>query len=404
MQEADGCELRILAVSKRYGSVEALVDASLDVRKGECVTLLGPSGSGKTTLLNLVAGLITPDSGEIRISGRQATHLPPHQRDIGVVFQNYALFPHLTVFENIAFPLRMRRLRGVDIRAKVRKVLEAVALADKAERMPAQLSGGQQQRIALARAMVYEPSVILMDEPLAALDKKLRQKLQLEIRRFQREFGITMLYVTHDQEEALLLSDRICLMNLARIEQIGWGDDLYFRPRSLFAADFIGESNVFTVQVRSAVDGYLFVDGPGASSLRIRCDASAVAGETVTLVVRPERIRIGAPGPGNDSVNRLQARVEEIAFLGDTIRYYVRADAARVFSVKVLTGASSARASVGDAVSLEFDAASVIVLPKDSALKSTPSDRTPSRGNVASPLSLIPAGDGRRDAAALGRS
>jgi putative spermidine/putrescine transport system ATP-binding protein len=398
----DGSELRILAVSKRYGNVEALVDASLDVRKGECVTLLGPSGSGKTTLLNLVAGLITPDSGDIHISGRQATHLPPHQRDIGVVFQNYALFPHLTVFENIAFPLRMRRLRGVDIQAKVGKVLEAVALSDKAERMPGQLSGGQQQRIALARAMVYEPSVILMDEPLAALDKKLREKLQLEIRRFQREFGITMLYVTHDQDEALLLSDRICLMNNARIEQIGTPDDLYFRPRSLFAADFIGESNVFTARVRSAVDGCLVVEGPGASALRIRCDASVVAGETVTLVVRPERIRIGAPGPGSDSVNRVQARVEEIAFQGDRIRYYARADAASLFSVKVLTGASSARASAGDAVSLEFDADSVIVLPKDSALKSMSSDRTPSREDVDSPLSLIP-GEGRREAA-LGRS
>ena len=325
-----------------------------------------------------MAGLIAPDRGEIHISGRDATHLPPHERDIGVVFQNYALFPHLSVFENVAFALRMRRLHSEDIRAKVHKMLDAVALADMAQRMPAQLSGGQQQRIALARAMVYEPSVILMDEPLAALDKKLREKLQLEIRRFQREFGITMLYVTHDQEEALLLSDRICLMNHARIEQIGTPNDLYFRPRSVFASDFIGESNVFVAQVRARGDGQWLVDGPGASTLRVQTDAAAPLAERVTLVVRPERVRIAAPGAGADSVNRLPARIEEIAFLGDTIRYYARVDAACVFSVKVLTSGSAARAQVGDAVALEFDADSVIVLPKESAAASNVSDRVAS--------------------------
>ena len=371
MREGDTYELQILAVCKRYGKVDALIDATLGVRKGECMTLLGPSGSGKTTLLNLVAGLTSPDKGEIRISGRDATHLPPHERDIGVVFQNYALFPHLTVFENVAFGLRMRRMSSLEIRDKVNKVLDAVALSKMAQRMPTQLSGGQQQRIALARAIVYEPSVILMDEPLAALDKKLRQKLQLEIRRFQREFGITMLYVTHDQEEALVLSDRICLMNHARIEQIGTPDDLYFRPQSLFASEFIGESNVFTAQVSCLVDGGLLADGPCGSNLRIQSSSSRSLGETVTMVVRPERIRIETLGLVTNSVNRLQARVEEIAFLGDTIRYYARVNSSLVFSVTVLTGGMASRARVGDAVTLEFDADSLIMLPKDSTLTSS---------------------------------
>ena len=255
----------------------ALAGADLETREGEFVTLLGPSGSGKTTLLLLVAGLIQPDGGEVWIDGKLSTYMPPHRRDIGIVFQNYALFPHMTLFENIAFPLRMRRVPEAKIREEVRRVLAIVQLSGVEDRLPAQLSGGQQQRIALARCMVYQPSLILMDEPLGALDKKLRQQLQLEIRQLHQRLGITVLYVTHDQEEALAMSDRICLMNEGEIEQVGAPSDLYFRPRSVFAADFLGESNLLDAVVTAAGDGAAEVKGP---------DGAPIA---VTMARRPPR-------------------------------------------------------------------------------------------------------------------
>src|SRR5690606_24648249 len=217
------------------------------MREGEFLTLLGPSGSGKSTLLMAIAGLNNPDDGEIWIDGKLATFLPPFQRDIGMVFQNYALFPHMTIFENIAFPLRMRGTEAATIKTKVADVLDKVQLSHVAQRLPRELSGGQQQRIALARCFVYQPSIILMDEPLGALDKKLRDALQLEIKQLHEDLGITVLYVTHDQEEAMVMSDRICLMNNARIEQIGTPDELYHRPKTVYAADFLGESNFMDV-------------------------------------------------------------------------------------------------------------------------------------------------------------
>ena len=216
----DNIKLSIRGASKSYGAVTALAEASLELAEGELLTLLGPSGSGKTTLLMMVAGLVPPSSGEIWIDGKLATYTPPDKRDIGIVFQNYALFPHLTVFENIAFPLRMRRMRTADIAAAVARALDIVQLPQVAGRLPRELSGGQQQRIALARCMVYSPSIILMDEPLGALDRQLRDQMPLEIKSLHRRLGITVLYVTHDQDEAMAMSDRICLLNHGRIEQI----------------------------------------------------------------------------------------------------------------------------------------------------------------------------------------
>ena len=247
-------KLRTRDLRKTYGPIVALAGANIDLEEGEFLTLLGPSGSGKTTMLMLIAGLAQPDSGEVWIDGRLATYAPPHKRDIGMVFQNYALFPHLTVAENIAFPLRMRGQSETDIRREVARVLDLVQLPEIGDRLPRALSGGQQQRIALARCIVYRPSIVLMDEPLGALDKKLRDQMKLEIKRLHTELGITVLYVTHDQEEAMIMSDRICLMNNSRIEQIGSPAELYFSPRSVFAADFIGESNLLDGQV-AAVDG-----------------------------------------------------------------------------------------------------------------------------------------------------
>ena len=232
-------KLRTHGVRKTYGSVVALKSASIEMQEGEFLTLLGPSGSGKTTLLMAIAGLNNPDSGEIWIDGKLATYLPPFKRDIGMVFQNYALFPHMTIFDNIAFPLRMRKMDAARIRKEVGRVLEIVELGHVSMRFPRELSGGQQQRIALARCFVYKPSIILMDEPLGALDKKLRDTLQREIKQLHENLGITVLYVTHDQEEAMVMSDRICVMNDGGIDQIGTPDELYFNPTSVFTADFL---------------------------------------------------------------------------------------------------------------------------------------------------------------------
>ncbi len=236
--------LRIAGAGKRYGDVVALQPTTLDVAAGEFLTLLGPSGSGKTTLLSLVAGLAVPDGGHIELDGRDVTTLPPHARGLGMVFQNYALFPHLSVLQNVGFGLVARRLPVADVDRRARDALAMVRLQALAERLPGELSGGQQQRVALARALAYAPDLVLMDEPLGALDRHLREEMKAEIARLHRELGVTVLYVTHDQEEALVLSDRICLMNQARIEQLDTPRGLYFAPQTRFAAEFIGESNL----------------------------------------------------------------------------------------------------------------------------------------------------------------
>ena len=234
-------DLRISGLCKRYGDFVALAPTDLDVAQGEFLTLLGPSGSGKTTLLSLIAGLAVPDEGKMLINGVDVTYGAPYERDIGMVFQNYALFPHMTIEENIAFPLKMRKVDSATARRRTAEALEMVRLPQLGKRFPKELSGGQQQRIALARCLVYRPSIILMDEPLGALDKKLRDQMQLEIKRIHRELGTTIVYVTHDQEEAMTMSDRICLMNGGKIEQLGTPSDLYFRPRNLFVADFLDQ-------------------------------------------------------------------------------------------------------------------------------------------------------------------
>ncbi len=292
-----GRKLSVRGATKVHGTVVALDNASFDLFEGEFLTLLGPSGSGKTTLLMLVAGLSEPTAGEIWIDGKLATYAPPHLRDIGMVFQNYALFPHLTVRENIAFPLRMRGgVANDEIDSEVTRALRTVQLEHTADRLPRSLSGGQQQRIALARCFVYRPSIILMDEPLGALDRKLRDRMQVEISQLHRELGITVLYVTHDQDEAMAMSDRICLMNEGRIEQIGTPEELYFHPRSIFAADFIGDSNLIDVTVESvAPDGSSRLAGPAHASLAaVRTDNSG-EGVKARLMVRPERVRVLAP-------------------------------------------------------------------------------------------------------------
>ena len=316
--------LVLRALTKHFGSAVAVDGIDLDVRPGEFLTLLGPSGSGKTTTLRIVAGFMAPTSGSIEIDGSDMTRVPPHRRDVGMVFQNYALFPHMTAAENVAFPLRMRRRPGAEIKKRVGEALDLVKLGSFGDRYPRQLSGGQQQRIALARAVVFEPRLLLMDEPLGALDRKLRESLQLEIIRVSRELGATVLYVTHDQEEALVMSDRIAIFSMGRIEQLGSGADLYDRPASLFVADFIGESNILRgrYEVDGGAGGWMTRDETrwrvGAASAG-RSDVAS--GAAAALVVRPERMRVLADGATPDGLNTADATVDEVLYLGPDIKY-----------------------------------------------------------------------------------
>jgi putative spermidine/putrescine transport system ATP-binding protein len=324
-------KLSVRSATKVHGNVVALDNATFDLFEGEFLTLLGPSGSGKTTLLMLVAGLSEPTAGEIWIDGKLATYAPPHLRDLGMVFQNYALFPHLTVRENVAFPLRMRGISHEEIDDQVMRALRTVQLEHTADRRPRNLSGGQQQRIALARCFVYRPSIILMDEPLGALDRKLRDRMQVEITQLHRELGITVLYVTHDQDEAMAMSDRICLMNEGKIEQVGEPEELYFRPQSIFVADFIGDSNLIEVTVESnALDGSCRVAGPdGVHLISARSDRCGV-GAKACLIVRPERIRI--LGPSDAAANSLRGITREVLFVGSQYKYCVElANGARIW-------------------------------------------------------------------------
>jgi putative spermidine/putrescine transport system ATP-binding protein len=314
--------LKITGLTKRYGDFVALAPTDLEVAQGEFLTLLGPSGSGKTTLLSLVAGLTHPDEGNVLINGVDVTFGAPYERDIGMVFQNYALFPHMTVEENIAFPMKMRKVDGAESRRRVGEALEKVRLPQLAKRYPRELSGGQQQRIALARCVVYRPSIILMDEPLGALDRKLREQMQLEIKLIHRELGTTIVYVTHDQEEAMTMSDRICVMNGGKIEQLGTPGDLYFHPRTLFVADFLGESNLLPAVVTEAAGDSV---GIALDNGQVRARASTAhqrlsVGQKVRVMVRPQNLAVldGGETPGH-----ISGRVLDVMVTGSLTKLYL---------------------------------------------------------------------------------
>jgi putative spermidine/putrescine transport system ATP-binding protein len=311
-------------VSKRYaaGVAPAVDDLNLHVEAGEFLTLLGPSGSGKTTTLMLLAGFEAPSAGTIRLDGRPIESLPPHRRNMGVVFQSYSLFPHMTVEQNVAFPLTVRKTRAAAVREKVVAALDKVRLREFAQRRPQQLSGGQQQRVALARALVFEPRVVLMDEPLSALDKKLREEMQLEIRRLHRELGVTMVFVTHDQGEARTLSDRVALFNRGRIEQIAAPKDLYDTPANPFVAGFLGDNNMLR-GARDAEPGRLRT--PGGALLRARPAAGAPHGEQAVLCVRPEALQIAVDGAPSTE-NRLDATLVDAIHQGDHWRLVMQLD------------------------------------------------------------------------------
>ncbi|AGT08931.1 ABC transporter ATP-binding protein [Paracoccus aminophilus] len=303
-------KLQVRGLAKVYGQTTALDHVDLDVRKGELLTLLGPSGSGKTTLLQLICGLQDPSAGSVIIDGKDQTHAPVNKRDIGVVFQNYALFPHMTVAENVGFALKMRKVSRSEIAAKVARALETVGLAHAAGRLPTQLSGGQQQRVALARCLVYDPAIILMDEPLSALDAKLREIMQIEIKRIHRETGATIIFVTHDQQEALALSDRVCLMNDGRIAQLGTPQAMYETPENLFVADFIGVSSIIRGTVRGGQ-----LHGPfGALPIHGATPADGTEG---ALVIRPEAITLGE--------GAYEGQVTETVYGGSELRVILNA-------------------------------------------------------------------------------
>ena len=359
MNETTEFKLKTRDVRKTYGRVVALEGASIELREGEFLTLLGPSGSGKTTLLMAIAGLNDPDSGEIWIDGKLATYLPPFKRDIGMVFQNYALFTHLTIYENIAFPLQMRKLNEQTIRTSVARVLETVQLTGVDNRYPRELSGGQQQRIALARCFVYEPSIILMDEPLGALDKKLRDALQREIKHLHERLGITVLYVTHDQEEAMVMSDRVCLMNQARIEQIGTPEELYFQPASVFAADFLGESNLLSATVAESDSNGTVLTTVDGRSLRGLANARAAKGDAVKVMVRPENIALVN---GDKADNVVEGVLKEVIMSGQITKlFFELGDGSEIVSTQ-LTRGSAANIRTGETMRFGWSAARTVVL------------------------------------------
>jgi putative spermidine/putrescine transport system ATP-binding protein len=350
--------LRLVQLTKRYGDVVAVDGVSLEVREGEFITLLGPSGSGKTTILMMVAGLIPATDGEIWLGSHLATFVPPHERDIGVVFQNYALFPHMTVADNIAFPLKMRKLGRTETRERVARALEMVQLPNVGHRYPRQLSGGQQQRIALARALVFNPSIVLMDEPLGALDKKLRQHMQLEIKHLHEQLGITAIYVTHDQEEALTMSDRVALMHEGRIAQLGPSIELYERPASEFVADFIGESNILAGRAveRTRLE---LADGLSAT---VPDEAVLRPGQPVRLVLRPEKIHLAEDGDHFD--NLWEGVIDEVIYVGDTTKYRARVGQDTVLTVRRQNVRREAGLPIGRSVRLGWYAADSVVLPR----------------------------------------
>jgi spermidine/putrescine ABC transporter ATP-binding subunit len=357
-----GASVSLSALEKKFDRVNAVDGVSLDIRSGEFLTLLGPSGSGKTTTLMMIAGFETPSAGDIAIDGQSVVAMPPYRRNIGMVFQNYALFPHLTVAENIGFPLKQRGVAKAGRDRLVGEALDLVHLPGYGARYPRQLSGGQQQRVALARAIVFQPRLLLMDEPLGALDKQLRENLQLEMRRLHADLGITFIYVTHDQEEALTMSDRIAVMNDGKVAQVGPPEDLYDRPSSRFVAGFIGESNFLPAVVRGMEHDVVVAECEGAI-VRAICPGRPAPGDKVTLTTRPERLRF-ADGMANPALtqNRLHVTVTEAVFAGERCRYMLEAPDGTSMVLKEPSSAAIRRRSVGERAEIAWSVADTILV------------------------------------------
>jgi len=343
----DAPVITVERVVKRFGDVVAVRDVDIAIGRGEFFSLLGPSGCGKTTTLRMIAGFEEPDEGRILLDGQDVSRVPPYRRHVNTVFQQYALFPHMTVYDNVAFGPRSNGLDAGEVDRRVRELLDVVHLADLARRKPAQLSGGQQQRVALARALVNHPSALLLDEPLGALDLKLRQAMQVELKRIQREVGIAFVYVTHDQEEALTMSDRIAVMHQGRVEQIGTPEEIYHAPATVFVAGFIGNANLIPVRLSG---GAVLVDG-----VRVAAAPAIPDGGAATLMVRPEQVRVSAE-PRDGSI---AATVESVAFQGPVVRLGLRTAAGTEI---VAHGHDGTRFAVGSQVHASWDAESARLL------------------------------------------
>ncbi len=337
--------VKLDGLGKIYGRIAALDDVSLTIREGEFLTFLGPSGSGKSTTLMALAGFIDLNRGRVLLEGRDITGLPPEKRDFGVVFQGYALFPHMTVAQNVAYPLKIRRVAGAEADTRVREVLERVGLAPMADRPVARLSGGQQQRVALARALIFRPKMLLLDEPLSALDRRLRQEMQQELARLHRDFGTTFLFVTHDQEEALALSDRIVVFNQGRVEQIGTPQEVYDRPANRFVANFLGDMNLIPVHAE-AREGNVTICLSGTRRLRVREEVAP--GAQGWLALRPERMGLSETQPGG---NALPATVTTITYQGTHLILQLEAEDGLALDARLaVTDPLAARLAVGMAV------------------------------------------------------
>ena len=340
---------------KRFGALTAVDRVSLDVAKGEFISLLGPSGCGKTTTLRCIGGYETPTAGAIEIAGRRVNDIPVHRRDIGMVFQNYALFPHKTVADNVGFALKMRGVAKAERQRQVADALDLVEMNGYEARYPAQLSGGQRQRVALARALIHRPSVLLLDEPLANLDRKLRQSMRVELKLIQEKVGITTVFVTHDQEEALVMSDRVAVMDGGRIHQLGTPSDIYHRPATAFVATFIGETNFLEGRIVAVADGVARVRVAGDRDVTVSAVAGCTPGRPVAITVRPERITIGRQAP-EGAANCVTGTVEFVTYLGATASYRVVISGAQRLYVTQPLASDRAPFSVGDTVMLWWPA------------------------------------------------
>ncbi len=338
-----------------YGKFIAVHNFSLSIEKGSFVTLLGPSGCGKTTLLRAVAGLVGISSGQIAIGGRRIDDVPIYKRNIGLVFQNYALFPHKTVFDNVAFGLKYHNVPKADIAPRVARALEMVRLAGSERKLPSQLSGGQQQRIALARAIVFEPEVLLLDEPLSALDANMREEMRVEIKKIQKQTGITAIFVTHDQEEALSMSDRIVVMSAGKAEQIGSPTDVYDRPATTFVADFLGKANLLAATVKDRDAGGVSVTLSTGQTVRVATDRQVAAGDKVSVVVRPQKLAVGSELP-----NRLSGRVLSTSYLGSRIIYEIDLGQGSIIRANVAVVTEPVRE--GETIEVGFDPADCVLL------------------------------------------
>jgi spermidine/putrescine transport system ATP-binding protein len=337
LPEPNAIELRGLSV--RYKALAALDGIDLEIRQGEFFSLLGPSGCGKTTTLNIIGGFIEPDEGEVRIDGKVVNRIPPYRRPVNTVFQSYALFPHMTVAQNVGFGLRMAGVPAAEIERRAREALGLVSLADFGSRRPDQLSGGQQQRVALARALVNRPSVLLLDEPLGALDLKLRKQMQAELTRIQREVGITFIYVTHDQDEAMTMSDRIAVMNRGRVVQVGTPQEIYERPSSLFVADFIGASNVFSGQVVQSAGPWSLIRLDSGHVVRVPASTLHLKGSQVRVVVRPDHMSLADKSSASPEFNEITGAIRKVSFLGTHHQYAI--DTAQGVQITVVHALSS---------------------------------------------------------------